>query len=66
MRAKRGFSFSGIGGVLVLLVTLAFMVGWVWNLIKFIGLIGGDINTWFIARGVGIFLAPFGALLGYF
>ena len=49
-----------------ILIWLTFIIGWIMNIYKFIGMLGGEITTWFIARGVGIFFAPMGAILGFF
>lgn len=48
------------------LVVIAGVVGWIANIVKLIGLVGGDITTMFVLRVVGIFAAPFGAILGFF
>lgn len=66
MKKQLGFTLVEGGGVFVVLLWLAFAIGWIMNIVKFVGLIGGDINTWFVARAVGIFLAPLGSVLGYF
>lgn len=39
--------------------------GWVANIVKFVGLLDGGVTTMFIARCVGIFVAPLGAVLGF-
>lgn len=55
--------------VLALVYLVALIVGgigWVWNIIKLIALVGGDINVELVLRVVGIFVAPFGAIFGYF
>ena len=40
-------------------------VGWVWNIVKIIGT-GFDVFTgMLIARCIGVFIAPLGAVLGY-
>jgi hypothetical protein len=40
--------------------------GWIANIVKFIGLLHSDVNGMFIARIIGIFAVPLGAILGYF
>jgi len=45
---------------------VAGFVGWVMNIIAIIHTLGGDITAMFIARCVGVFAAPLGAVLGYF
>lgn len=66
MKKQRGFTLVEGGWVLMFMVFAAFFVGWVMNIFKFIGLLGGEVSTWFIARAVGIFLAPLGGILGFF
>lgn len=52
-------------GLIVLGLWLAAIGGWIANVVKFIGMLGGDVSTMFIARAVGIFAAPLGAILGF-
>ena len=42
------------------------IIGWIANIVKLIGMIHGEITAMFIARAVGVFAAPVGAILGYF
>lgn len=44
---------------------LCFVAGWIANIVKFIGMIGGDVSTMFIARAAGIAFPPLGAVLGF-
>lgn len=46
-------------------IVVAGFVGWVLNIASIVGLIGDPITTMFIARCVGVFFAPLGAVLGY-
>lgn len=64
MRMTATMGWSWIVGV-NLLVILA-IGGWIANVVKLVGLLGGEITAMFIARIVGIFMAPFGAVLGFF
>lgn len=43
---------------------LAAVVGWIANIVKIFWAAGDPITGWFIARCVGVFLAPVGAVLG--
>lgn len=45
---------------------LASIVGWCMNIWAIVGSFGGPLNAMFVARCVGAFVAPLGALLGYF
>ena len=44
----------------------AFMVGWVMNIITIAGSSFNDITGVLVLRVIGIFIAPLGAVLGYF
>ena len=56
----------GLGGAgLMVLMILAAGYGWVMNIVKLIGLLDGGVTAWMIARAVGVFAAPLGAILGY-
>lgn len=49
----------------MLAIGLLGAVGWVWNIVKIIGT-GFDVFTgMLIARCIGVFIAPLGAVLGY-
>lgn len=41
------------------------IIGWVMNIVKLFGMINDPITGMAILRGVGIFLAPLGAVLGF-
>lgn len=51
--------------LVVVLVVLAGSIGWIWNIVK---IIGSDFafSGMLIARVIGVFVAPVGAVLGYF
>ena len=51
--------------VIIATVYIAALVGWVLNLVKLFGLSTDDLGE-LILRIVGIFLAPIGAVAGYF
>lgn len=52
--------------LIIYLVALIGFAAWVANIVKFIGMLDGGVTTMFIARGIGIFAAPLGAVLGFF
>ena len=58
--AQRTTSLAIIG------LCMASLVGWCMNIWALYGSVGGPLNAMFIARCVGVFVAPLGALLGYF
>jgi hypothetical protein len=47
-------------------ILIAAVGGWAANIVKFVGMLGGEVTTMFIARIAGIFLAPLGVILGYY
>lgn len=49
----------------VLITVLTAGIGWVMNIVKLVGMLGGDITAMFIARIVGVAIAPLGAVLGF-
>jgi len=59
---KSIFAFMHLSFVFV---WIAALIGWFMNIYKLVGMFGGEITTWFIARCVGIFFAPLGAVIGY-
>lgn len=62
------FRFENPSPALVIIAFSVFMValcGWVANIVKLVGLLDGPVTGWMLARGVGIFVGPLGAILGY-
>lgn len=47
-------------------VWLLLVGSWLANIVKFVGLLGGEVTAMFIARIVGIPFAPLGMVLGWF
>jgi hypothetical protein len=52
--------------VVIVLVLLFGAVGWVWNIVKLIGMGLDPITGLLIVRAIGIFVPPVGAVVGYF
>lgn len=52
-------------GLFVLLYLTA-LVSWVVNIVKFVGMLGGEVTAMFIARIVGMPFFPLGVVLGWF
>ena len=63
MRKQQGFSAPEL---IIAVVVLAGIVGWVMNIFDIVAAVSGPITAMFILRCVGIFVAPLGAILGYF
>lgn len=57
---------SDWAGLFGLAIVVASVIGWILNIVKFFGILDGAVTAMFIARIVGFFLAPLGAVLGYF
>lgn len=47
-------------------VALVGVGGWVANIVKLIGMDLGSVTGMLVARAIGIFVAPLGAVLGFF
>lgn len=47
------------------LLILAFG-GWIANIVKLAGMLDGEITAMFVARVIGVFAGPLGAVLGFF
>jgi hypothetical protein len=47
------------------IVVIVGLFGWVANIVKLVGMIDGGVTAMFIARIVGVFAAPAGAVLGF-
>jgi hypothetical protein len=56
--------FALVLGLVYITITLALVVGWIWNIVKLVQ--ADTVSGMEIARVAGIFIAPLGALLGYF
>jgi hypothetical protein len=49
----------------VIALWAACVAGWIANIVKLIAMLDGGVTAMFIARIVGILLAPLGAVLGF-
>lgn len=64
---SRNSDAAGFLGFAYIMIVVALVIGWLLNLIKIIGALGSnDLTPMFIARVVGAFFAPIGAVLGFF
>jgi len=63
MRKQQGFSAPEL---VIAVGVLAGIVGWVMNIFDIVAAVSDPITAMFIIRCVGIFVAPLGAILGYF
>ena len=51
---------------IILAFVLFMLIGWVMNLVKLLGMLDGEMSALFVSRVVGLFIAPFGSLMGFF
>ena len=63
MNKQKGFTAVELTVVIVL---LAGVVGWIMNIVTIAHANFNEITGMFILRIIGIFVAPLGAVLGYF
>ena len=63
------FAIRKIGGAIIALLIVAIVIvgawGWGWNIVKAYDMLNSPITGMFIARVVGVFVAPLGAILGF-
>ena len=67
MKKQRGVTVvEMLAGVVGTSIVIAAVIGWIWNIVKLVS-VGFDnpITGWFVARAIGIFVMPQGAVLGY-
>lgn len=66
MNKMKGFVAAELIVALVwITVVVGGIIGWVLNIIKLVGMLDGPVTAMFIARCIGVFAAPLGAILGY-
>ena len=63
MIRQKGFTLPEI---MVILVALFGIGGWIANIVKIVGMSFDSLSGIAVARIAGIFVAPLGAVLGYF
>jgi hypothetical protein len=59
---QRGFTSTE---AILVVIVLAGIGGWVANIVKFIGMDFQHITGMLVVRGIGIFVPPLGAVLGF-
>lgn len=66
MNNDSGQAIAGLTFLLMLVLWVVALVGYVWNIVKLIGILDDGITGWFIGRCLGILVPFIGAILGYF
>jgi hypothetical protein len=51
--------------LLIVILFLAGVWGWVWNIIKIVDAVNDPITLMLVFRAIGVFAAPLGAVLGF-
>ena len=57
---------ASIGVLLIVALWVTCIVGWIMNIVKLVGMIGGVAGMEFILRIVGIPVGPLGVVMGLF
>jgi prepilin-type N-terminal cleavage/methylation domain-containing protein len=66
MKKQQGFTLSELLAVLFMLaIGIGGGIGWIWNIVKLIGMGLDPITGLLIVRAVGIFVFPIGMVVGY-
>lgn len=55
-----------ITAIIILSSVFLFSLGWILNIADLVSAMDGSISAEFLLRIVGVFVAPLGAILGYF
>jgi flagellar biogenesis protein FliO len=57
---------NAVASILILILALVAVAGWVLNIVKLVALLNGEITAMFVARLIGVFAFPLGAIIGHF
>ena len=57
---------ADVSSLVILAIIAAGVIGWIMNIYEIVQTVADPITGMFILRCVGIFVAPLGAILGYF
>lgn len=66
MTNQRGFTLPEAIIFFWIAVFIVGAVGWIWNIVKLIGMTFDPITGMLVVRAVGIVFAPLGAVVGFF
>ena len=62
---KKQQGSSTVIGLVIIAIWVAAIGGWVANIVKFVNMDFAQVTGMLVVRGIGIFLAPLGAVLGF-
>ena len=65
MDGEKKMKSNYIFPIIVLVLSVAGVIGWIINFAKLIGIMHADISSEFILRIIGLFVLPFGSIMGY-
>jgi hypothetical protein len=57
--------FGVLGILMIIGIWVASIVGWIMNICKLCGCSFEHFNAEVVVRGIGVFMAPLGAIMGY-
>ena len=66
MKFQRGFTIIELIHLFIVALVIAGIPGWIWNIVKLASMSFDPITGMLVLRIVGIFVAPLGAIVGYF
>ena len=66
MKKQNGYTLIELLMLLWIPLIIAGGIGWVWNIIKVVGMSLDPITGLLIVRAIGIFVFPVGMVVGYF
>ena len=59
---QSGFTTYEVIGLIIAIIGI---IGYVWNIVKFVGVCCEPITGMLVIRAIGIFVAPLGIVVGY-
>ena len=66
MKTQRGYTITEVAYISMLILIGVGVFGWGWNIVKVAHTCCAVIDGMLIVRIIGIFIAPLGAILGFF
>lgn len=66
MTNQKGFAIVWFMAIVYLVIAFGAIWGWIWNIVKIIHSDFATITGMLVCRIIGVFVAPLGAVLGFF